>query len=82
MSAFELYDVDDLGKEPKHDIPEATIAMVQKMIDERLAFTILIGKVVDKKITQRDAIQQLVLAKLSNSTSYGKQDGTNERSSV
>ena len=67
MSAFELYDVDDLNNEPKHDIPESTIAMVQKMIDERLALHDLIGKVVDKKITQRDAIQSLVLAKLSHS---------------
>ena len=67
MSAFELYDADELNKEPTHDIPESTIAMVQKMIDERLALHDLVGKVVDKKITQRDAIQSLVLAKLSDS---------------
>ena len=67
MSAFELYDVDELDKKPEHDVPDTTIAMVQKLIDERLALHDLIGKVVDKKITQRDAIQSLVLARLSDS---------------
>lgn len=66
MSTFELYDVDELDQEPKHDIPQETVAMVQKMIDERLALHDLIGKVVDKKMTHRDAIQSLVLAKLSD----------------
>ena len=59
--------MDDLDKKPEHEIPDATVAMVQKLIDERLALHDLIGKVVDKKITQRDAIQSLVLARLSDS---------------
>lgn len=65
MSALELYNVDDLAQKdvaPAADITE----QIQKLIDERLALHDLIGKVVDKKIEQRDAIQQLLLAKLND----------------
>lgn len=69
MSAFELYDVDNLEKEPSHEVSSGTVEMVQKMIDERLQLHDLIGKVVDKRLTERDAIQSLVLAKLGDSMS-------------
>jgi hypothetical protein len=63
MSTFELYNVDDLDKSPvAPDVAEK----VQKLIDERLALHDLIGKVVEKKLSERDAIQQLMLAKLSS----------------
>ena len=68
MSALEMYDVESLADEaPAHNDNENVMHAVQKMIDERLALHDLIGKVVDKKIQQRDAIQQLVLAKISES---------------
>lgn len=82
MSAFELYDVDELTKEPKHDIPDATIEIVQKLIDERLALHDLIGKVVDKKITERDAIQSLVLAKLSDSMEKPKESKPSNETNI
>lgn len=65
MSAFELYDVESLTEEPKHAIPEPTLAMVQRMIDDCLMMHSLIDKVKENKISERDAIQQLMLAKLS-----------------
>lgn len=69
MSAFELYDTDKLLKEnkEKNDVNPNILDKVQNLIDERLALHDLINKVVDKKIEQRDAIQQLFLAKLSES---------------
>jgi len=82
MKAFELYNVDDLDKKPEHSVPETTIAMVQKMIDERLALHDLIGKVVDKKITQRDAIQSLVLAKLSGNMSHRESKPTKNETNI
>jgi hypothetical protein len=69
MSAFELYDVENLHKEPEHPISEDITAKVQQLIDERLALHSLIGKVVDHKIAERDAVQQLVLAKLTEKMS-------------
>lgn len=64
MSAFELYDVDNLSKEPSHPVSSDMEEKVQKMIDERLALHDLIGRVIDKKIQERDAIQQLILARI------------------
>jgi hypothetical protein len=62
MSAFELYQVDELHREPTS---EDASAKIQRMIDERLALHDLIGKVVDKKIMEREAVHQLVLTKLT-----------------
>jgi hypothetical protein len=64
LSTFELYDVDQL--EEKHpEVTEDISISVQKLVDERLALHSLIGQVVDKKLMEKDAIQQLVLAKLT-----------------
>jgi mRNA-degrading endonuclease HigB of HigAB toxin-antitoxin module len=63
MSALELYDTEKL--EDKKDHAPDMMHQVQRMIDDRLALHDLIGKVVEKKIAERDAIQQLILAKLS-----------------
>lgn len=66
MSAFELYDVDQLTK-PASESPEIQDVgrQIQAKIDERLALHDLVNKVVDKKIAEKDAIQQLILAKLT-----------------
>ena len=66
MSTFEMYDIDDLEKESSGVSPEIE-SKIQSVIDERMALHDLISKVVHKKIDQRDAIQQLILAKLGGS---------------
>jgi len=67
MSAFELYDMENLinqnqapagASDPSHQI--------QKIIDERIALHDLVGKVVDKKIMEKEAIHALVLRKLTD----------------
>jgi hypothetical protein len=65
MSAFELYDTEKLSEHHKDAPSEDISKKVQHLIDERLALHDLIGKVVDRKIEQRDAIKQLILAKIS-----------------
>lgn len=65
MSNFQLYDLSELDKEsPKH-VDHSMEEKLQRMIDERLELHSLVSRVVDKKLSERDAIQQLVLAKLS-----------------
>lgn len=64
MSAFELYDMENLINSAQQPSKEAS-DKVQKIIEERLALHDLIGKVVDKKIMEKDAVHQLVLAKLT-----------------
>ncbi len=73
MSTFELYEVEDLTKEPAQALSQQMIDRVQSMIDERLALNDLIGRVVDKKIAERDAVQALVLAKLSETIQTPKE---------
>lgn len=63
MSAFELYDVEELDKES--NVEESVEAKVQKMIDERMALHDLIERVVEKKIAKKDAIHNMMLNKLT-----------------
>lgn len=63
MSALELYNVDELHKVPTPE-PDVT-DKVQKLIDERLALHDLVNRVVERKLQEKDAIQQLLLARLS-----------------
>jgi hypothetical protein len=72
MSAFELYDVEKLTQKPMHDVSNATLDMVQKLIDDCLMMHELIDKVKDNRISERDAIQQLLLAKLSEGLPAGE----------
>lgn len=64
MSALELYNVEELHETPVA-APDIT-QKVQQIIDERLALHDLINKVVERKLTEKDAIQQLLLAKLND----------------
>jgi hypothetical protein len=69
MSTFELYDLDNL------DIAKVTPAddeafrnkstLLDEMIDEKLRLMSLVEAVVEKKMAQRDAIEQLFAAKLT-----------------
>lgn len=64
MSAFELYDVQELVSQPDPEQPDIE-QKIQKIIEERLHLHDLIAKVVDKKLVQKEAVQQLILAKLT-----------------
>lgn len=66
MSAFELYNVEKLQEGPSVSMDDGMNARIQALIDERLALHSLVGKVVEHKIQERDAIQQLLLAKITD----------------
>ena len=68
MSTFELYDMQQLdeirgAKTPEQESKEDKL---QDMIDERLNMHSLITNVVDKRITEREAIAELIRTRLSN----------------
>jgi len=65
MSAFELYDTEQLTKDNKQAPPEDVNQKIQHMIDERMALHSMVSRVVDKKLQERDAIKQLILEKIS-----------------
>lgn len=62
MSSLELYDIDQLKVEKQ---PEEK--GLQALIEEKLYLHALISDVIEKKLSQRDAIKQLVDAKLNQS---------------
>lgn len=64
MSTFELYDMNELKGDHK-DLRGDADQKVQKMIDERLAMHRLVEEVVEGKLRQRDAVNTLLLAKLT-----------------
>lgn len=73
MSALELYDIDMLSQnDAKPDVAPDTMEHVQTMIDQRMELHDLIGKVVDRKIAAKDAIDKLILAKLTESLNKPK----------
>lgn len=65
MSAFELYSMKELEeKTPEHFAPQAEVN-VQKLIDERMAMHHMVGQVVEHKMAEREALQKLLMAKLT-----------------
>lgn len=64
LSILELYDAEDLGAEIS-PVNSAKEAEINRIIDERMNLHSLINKVIDGKLMHRDAIQQLLLSKLS-----------------
>lgn len=66
MSAFELYEIEKLTKEPEHAPNSDIDQRVQKIIDERLQLHELVNKVVDRKLMQKEAVQHIVMAKLTD----------------
>ncbi len=64
MSAFELYDVQQLtSMEPAKESKDTRD--IQSIIDERLGMRDLISQVVDKKLAERDAIDSLIRLRLT-----------------
>lgn len=72
MSALELYNVDELQTAPTQ-APDIT-EKVQQIIDERLALHDLVNKVVERKLQEKDAIQQLLLARITEKLQAEKSD--------
>jgi hypothetical protein len=63
LTVLELYDIEDLDKE--HNVDAAKEAEINHIIDERMNLHSLVNKVVDGKLMQRDAVQQLFMSKLN-----------------
>lgn len=79
MSAFELYEVEELKKEPSPNfIPEAELN-IQKLIDERMALHHLVHSVVEQKMAHKEAIHQLFLAKITEELATAKKQLEQER---
>jgi len=76
MSAFELYELQDIKPEKSCDSDLG--AKVQALIDERLAFRDMVNKVIDQKISEREAITALFMKKLNNSIEQPQLDKKEE----
>lgn len=66
LSTFELYDMEELKKPHKDE--ENLDFKIQRMIDERMELHSLVNRVVEDKISQREAIHKIMMNKLSEIT--------------
>lgn len=69
MTVLELYDIDNLKQDREEEKETFDVSKLQNIIDERLSLHSLIGRVVDQKIAQRDAIETLIKERLSHALS-------------
>ena len=69
MSTFELYDMAQLDEIKKDKTPqqETQIDKLQDIIDERLKLQSLICSVVDKRMSEREAIKEMIQSRLNQS---------------
>lgn len=69
MSTFELYDMAQLDEIKKDRTPEQETKLdkLQDIIDERLKLQSLICSVVDKRMSEREAIKEMIQARLNHS---------------
>lgn len=73
LSTFELYDMEDLKKPSEHS--EDIDSKIQKLIDQRMELHSLVGRVVEEKISQREALHKLMMVKLNEAVaSIGTKD--------
>jgi len=63
LTTFELYDLEDLEKEP---VAKEKESYLSSMIEERIALRNLVGQVLDEKLAQRDALDQLIKLRLTS----------------
>ena len=80
MTMLELYSMDELEKEPS--ISEDKQSEINRIIDERLNLHSLVNKVVDGKMQQKDAIQQLLMARLTEEFVKEKTDHEQTRTKL
>lgn len=82
MSAFELYELEDLTKEPSsHPVPGAELN-IQKLIDDRMALHQLIHSVVEQKIAPREALHQMMMLKLTEAIDNMKAEADKKANQV
>lgn len=77
MSAFELYDINKLIDPPK--VEEDVSAKVQTLINERLAMHDIVSQVVDKTMAEREALNKLMLMKLTDELNATRDELERER---
>jgi hypothetical protein len=66
LSAFELYDVSTLSDSAQPGVATDVSSQVEKLIDERMHLHSMIHAVVDKKMSERDAVKDLILARMTD----------------
>ena len=71
VTCFEMYD--QIMEMEQKSISEPIDQKIYRMIEERLAFRDLVSKVVDQKLQEKDAIQQMVMNRITSSLTVSKE---------
>ena len=81
LSVFELYDLDmlnEIKEKPAEPVVQDRIEKLQSLIDERLMLHNLIKDVVDKRLSEREAIGRLIKEKLSEHVATASEEKAEE----
>jgi hypothetical protein len=81
MTTFELYDIENLKNSREEEKETFDVSKLQEVIDERLRLHLLVSRVVDQKIAQRDAVEILVKEKLAQALTYKEEAKEESKSS-
>lgn len=79
MTTFELYDVEDLKNTKKEEEKTFDVSKLQQIIDDRLMLHSLISRVVDQKLSHRDAVEILVKEKIAQAFAAAKAEENQEK---
>lgn len=79
MTAFELYDIHQINQPAPEEMQPDVNAKIERLIDERIALHNLVEQVVEKKLSQRDALQQAILSKISHDLRAAKDEAEQAR---
>lgn len=71
VTYFEMYDRIIEGE--KKEEPESIDYKIHRMIEEKIALRDLVSKVVDQKLQEKDAIQQIVMNRIASSLTIPKE---------
>jgi hypothetical protein len=81
LSTFELYDMEELSGHKSGQSVQIE-EKVQKLIDERMALHSLVGRVVEDKLSQREALHKLMMAKLNDKMNDKMNDKSTDVNSI
>jgi hypothetical protein len=85
LSTFELYEIQNTDRNSEITPDDSKVSHLQKSIDERLQLRFLVGQVIDQKISEKEAMEKLFIAKIAHhysSVSHHEVDESNHDKKV
>lgn len=79
MSAFELYDIDNLNHMGEISSKNADYEKVQRLIEDRFQMQDIVSKIVDQKLSERQALDQMIRIRLTQMLEESMEEKSSEK---